>query len=70
VRWYEAEQDSLAAPAIFVTYLGHVHGADTKVTHGSHECDEEAMRALERRWEERHDQHAAGATLERFFTQR
>jgi integrase/recombinase XerD len=54
VRWYEAEQDPERLLPILSTYLGHVHVADTQwYLTGSPELMKEAMRRLERRWEDR-----------------
>jgi integrase len=54
VRWYEAEQDPERLLPILSTYLGHVHVADTQwYLSGSPELMKEAMRRLERRWEDR-----------------
>ncbi|RJT19651.1 integrase [Mesorhizobium waimense] len=54
VRWYEAEQDPERLLPILSTYLGHVHVADTQwYLTGSPELMKEAMRRLERRWDDR-----------------
>jgi integrase/recombinase XerD len=54
VRWYEGEQDPERLLPILSTYLGHVHVADTQwYLSGSPELMKEAMRRLERRWEDR-----------------
>jgi integrase/recombinase XerD len=54
VRWYEAEQDPERLLPILSTYLGHVHVADTQwYLSGSPELMKEAMRRLERCWEDR-----------------
>ncbi|MDX8450593.1 hypothetical protein [Mesorhizobium captivum] len=54
VRWYEAEQEPERLLPILSTYLGHVHVADTQwYLTGSPELMQEAMRRLERRWEDR-----------------
>ncbi|WP_026622267.1 integrase (plasmid) [Ensifer sp. WSM1721] len=54
VRWYEAEQDPERLLPILSTYLGHVHVADTQwYLTGSPELMQEAMRRLERHWEDR-----------------
>ena len=54
VRWYQAEQDPERLLPILSTYLGHVHVADTQwYLSGSPELMKEAMRRLERCWEDR-----------------
>jgi integrase len=54
VRWYEAEQDPERLLPILSTYLGHAHVADTQwYLTGSPELMKEAMRRLERCWEDR-----------------
>lgn len=54
VRWYEAGQDPERLLPILSTYLGHVHVADTQwYLSGSPELMKEAMRRLERCWEDR-----------------
>lgn len=54
VRWYKAEQDPERRLPILSAYLGHVHVADTQwYLSGSPELMREAMRRLERRWEDR-----------------
>jgi integrase/recombinase XerD len=54
VRWYEAEQDPERLLPILSTYLGHVHVADTQwYLSGSPELMKEAIRRLERCWEDR-----------------
>jgi len=54
VSWYEAEQDPERLLPILSTYLGHVHVADTQwYLTGSPELMKEAMRRLERCWEDR-----------------
>jgi integrase len=54
VHWYEAEQDPERLLPILSTYLGHVHVTDTQwYLTGSPELMKEAMRRLERRWEDR-----------------
>jgi integrase/recombinase XerD len=54
VRWYEAGQDPERLLPILSTYLGHVHVADTQwYLSGSPELLKEAMRRLERCWEDR-----------------
>ncbi len=54
VRWYKSEQDPERRLPILSAYLGHVHVADTQwYLSGSPELMREAMRRLERRWEDR-----------------
>lgn len=54
VRWYESEQDPERRLPILSAYLGHVHVADTQwYLSGSPELMREAMRRLERTWENR-----------------
>jgi integrase/recombinase XerD len=54
LHWYEAGQDPERLLPILSTYLGHVHVADTQwYLSGSPELMKEAMRRLERRWEDR-----------------
>ncbi|PDT43647.1 integrase [Sinorhizobium fredii] len=54
LRWYQAEQDPERLLPILSTYLGHVHVADTQwYLSASPELMTEAMRRLERRWEDR-----------------
>ena len=53
VRWYRAHQDPERKLPILSAYLGHVHVADTQwYLSGSPELMREAMRRLERRWED------------------
>jgi integrase/recombinase XerD len=54
VRWYRCGQDPERRLPILSTYLGHVHVADTQwYLSASPELMREAMRRLERRWEDR-----------------
>ena len=54
VRWYQSEQDPERRLPVLSAYLGHVHVADTQwYLSGSPELMREAMRQLERRWEDR-----------------
>ena len=54
VRWYQSDQDPERHLPILSAYLGHVHVADTQwYLSGSPELMREAMRRLERRWEDR-----------------
>ena len=54
VRWYKSDQDPERRLPILSAYLGHVHVADTQwYLSGSPELMREAMRRLERRWEDR-----------------
>ncbi|NRQ19168.1 tyrosine-type recombinase/integrase [Ensifer sesbaniae] len=54
LRWYQAEQDPERLLPILSTYLGHAHVADTQwYLSASPELMTEAMRRLERRWEDR-----------------
>jgi len=54
VRWYRANQDPERLLPILSAYLGHVHVADTQwYLSASPELMHEAMRRLERRWEDR-----------------
>jgi integrase len=54
VQWYKSEQDPERRLPILSAYLGHVHVADTQwYLSGSSELMREAMRRLERRWEDR-----------------
>lgn len=54
VRWYKRDQDPERLLPILSAYLGHVHVADTQwYLSGSPELMREAMRRLERRWEDR-----------------
>jgi integrase len=54
VRWYRSNQDPERKLPLLSAYLGHVHVADTQwYLSGSPELMREAMRRLERRWEER-----------------
>jgi len=53
VRWYKSDQDPERRLPILSAYLGHVHVADTQwYLSGSPELMREAMRRLERRWED------------------
>lgn len=54
VRWYRSEEDPERKLPLLSAYLGHVHVADTQwYLSGSPELMGEAMRRLERRWEDR-----------------
>ena len=54
VNWYRSNQDPERLLPVLSTYLGHVHVADTQwYLEGSPELMCEAMRRLERRWEDR-----------------
>ena len=54
VRWYRSHQDPERKLPLLSAYLGHVHVADTQwYLSGSPELMREAMRRLERRWEDR-----------------
>ena len=54
VRWYQSEQDPERRLPILSAYLGHVHVADTQwYLSASPALMREAMRRLERRWEDR-----------------
>jgi integrase len=54
VRWYRSNQDPDRKLPLLSTYLGHVHVADTQwYLSGSPELMREAMRRLERRWQDR-----------------
>ena len=54
VNWYRSNQDPERRLPILSAYLGHVHVADTQwYLSGSPELMREAMRRLERRWEDR-----------------
>jgi integrase/recombinase XerD len=54
VRWYRSNQDPERKLPLLSAYLGHVHVADTQwYLSGSPELMREAMRRLERRWEDR-----------------
>jgi len=54
VRWYRANQGPERLLPILSAYLGHVHVADTQwYLSASPELMHEAMRRLERRWEDR-----------------
>jgi integrase len=54
VHWYQSDQDPERLLPILSTYLGHVHVADTQwYLSGSPELMREAMRRLDRRWEDR-----------------
>jgi integrase len=54
VNWYRAGHDPERRLPLLSAYLGHVHVADTQwYLEGAPELMREAMRRLERRWEER-----------------
>lgn len=54
VRWYRSNQDPERKLPLLTAYLGHVHVADTQwYLSGSPELMREAMRRLDRRWEDR-----------------
>jgi integrase/recombinase XerD len=54
LHWYQADQDPERLLPILSAYLGHVHVADTQwYLSGSPELMREAMRRLDRRWEDR-----------------
>lgn len=54
VRWYQADQDPERLLPVLSAYLGHVHVEDTQwYLNGSPELMREAMRRLERCWEDR-----------------
>lgn len=54
VHWYQADQDPERLLPILSAYLGHVHVADTQwYLSGSPELMREAMRRLDRHWEDR-----------------
>ncbi|MDE0373030.1 MAG: tyrosine-type recombinase/integrase [Rhodospirillales bacterium] len=54
VNWYRCEQDPERLLPVLSAFLGHVHIADTQwYLEGSPELMSEAMRRLERRWENR-----------------
>jgi integrase len=54
VRWYSSDQDPERLLPILSAYLGHVHVEDTQwYLSGSPELMREAMRRLERCWENR-----------------
>lgn len=54
VRWYQCDQDPQRQLPILSAYLGHVHVEDTQwYLSSSPELMREAMRRLERRWEDR-----------------
>ena len=54
VRWYKCDQDPERRLPLLSAYLGHVHVADTQwYLSSSPELMREAMRRLERRWEDR-----------------
>ena len=54
VTWYRSNQDPERRLPILSAYLGHVHVADTQwYLSSSPELMQEAMRRLERRWEDR-----------------
>ena len=53
IRWYRAQQDPERKLPLLSAYLGHVHVADTQwYLSGSPALMREAMRRLERRWED------------------
>lgn len=53
VNWYRSDQDPERLLPVLSAYLGHVHVADTQwYLEGSPELMCEAMRRLERRWED------------------
>jgi integrase/recombinase XerD len=54
VRWYQCDQDPERMLPVLSAYLGHVHVEDTQwYLNGSPELMREAMRRLERCWEDR-----------------
>jgi integrase len=54
VRWYQCDQDPERLLPVLSAYLGHVHVEDTQwYLSGSPELMREAMRRLERCWEDR-----------------
>ena len=54
VHWYQSDQDPERLLPILSAYLGHVHVEDTQwYLSGSPELMREAMRRLEKRWEDR-----------------
>ena len=54
VNWYRCNKDPEPLLPVLSAYLGHVHIADTQwYLEGSPELMSEAMRRLERRWEDR-----------------
>lgn len=54
VRWYQSDQDPERLLPVLSAYLGHVHVEDTQwYLSGSPELMREAMRRLERCWEDR-----------------
>ena len=54
VRWYQSDQDPERLLPLLSAYLGHVHVEDTQwYLSGSPELMREAMRRLERCWEDR-----------------
>lgn len=54
VRWYQSDQDPARLLPVLSAYLGHVHIEDTQwYLNGSPELMREAMRRLERCWEDR-----------------
>ena len=54
VRWYRSDQDPERLLPVLSAYLGHVHVEDTQwYLNGSPELMREAMRRLERCWEDR-----------------
>ena len=54
VRWYQTDQDPERLLPVLSAYLGHVHVEDTQwYLSGSPELMREAMRRLERCWEDR-----------------
>ena len=56
VHWYRSHQDPERRLPILSAYLGHVHVEDTQwYLSSSPELMREAMRRLERRWEDRHE---------------
>jgi integrase/recombinase XerD len=54
VRWYQSDQDPERLLPVLSAYLGHVHVEDTQwYLNASPELMREAMRRLERCWEDR-----------------
>jgi integrase/recombinase XerD len=54
VRWYQSDQDPERLLPVLSAYLGHVHIEDTQwYLNGSPELMRQAMRRLERCWEDR-----------------
>ena len=54
VHWYQSDQDPERLLPILSAYLGHVHVEDTQwYLSGSPELMREAMRRIEKRWEDR-----------------